>query len=184
MYGILGEDTSDVNTLKILARKIVNDPSLPIKVKGYDGCAEMLRKGAAQLRLFRSLGCRRMIVCYDADGPDPSGRHAVVERQIIRESQIEEPCCILIPVQELEAWILADVEAVTRIWKSWKPKPILNPERIDSPKEHLERLSRDEKRHQRYHHAIHNERVAEFLDLAKVHQKCPSFRPLVQFMAS
>jgi hypothetical protein len=46
-------------------------------------------------------------------------------------------------VYELEAWILADIAAVTKIFTSWLPQPISGiPEAIPDPKEHLIRLSK------------------------------------------
>ncbi len=91
-------------------------------------------------------------------------------------------CCIVIPVQELEAWILADIECASKVFPSWKPSPIHNPEGISKPKEHLEKLSRDSKQRPRYRHAIHNEQVAKHLDLEKVARKCPAFTVLAAFV--
>ncbi len=88
----------------------------------------------------------------------------------------------MIPVQELEAWILADIESVANVIPSWRLKPIDNPERIPSPKERLEKLSCGENKKQRYYHATHNEMVAPHLDLATREKKCPSFRPLAAFV--
>jgi len=183
VYGILGEDQSDVATLKVIVRRLARNESLPVKVKGYGGCAEMLRKGARQLRLFQGLKCTRFIVCHDADGPDPRPKRELVQRRIIAPSGIRQGCCIVIPVQELEAWILADIECATNIFSSWKPAAIQNPEHVAGPKEHLEKLSFDSKQKPRYSHAIHNEKMAWHLDLKKVSRKCPAFRELEAFVA-
>ncbi len=182
MYGILGESQSDVNTLRVFVRRIADNDLLSIKAKGYEGCAEMLRKGARQLDLFADLGCSRFIVCYDSDGADPATRRKKVEDEIVKKSSSAHPCCVVVPVQELEAWLLADIECATNIFSSWKPAPILNPEAIPSPKEHLEKLSRANNRRPRYAHSTHNERMAKYIDLQKVHQACPSIRPLFQFV--
>jgi len=183
VYAILGEDPSDVATLKVLVHRLADDESLQIKVKGYGGCGEMLRKGATQLRDFQNRGCRRFIVCHDADGPDPEPKRKLVRERIIQPSGIREGYCIVVPVQELEAWILADIECASRIFSSWRPSAIDNPERIAAPKEHLENLSREGKQKPRYSHAVHNERMARHLDLDKVSQKCPAFRRLAEFVA-
>lgn len=181
MYGILGEDPSDANTLKAIVRRLAGNDRLPIRIKGYSGGSEMLRKGAAQLKLFAALDCSRFIVCHDADGPDPTESYGKVTGRIVGPSGVQ-PCCIVIPVQELEAWLLADIEAVTHLITSWRPKPIPNPEAIDSPKEHLEKLSRKSNQRPRYVHAIHNERLALHIDLMKVAKKCPSFKTLADFV--
>jgi hypothetical protein len=183
VYGILGEDSSDVATLKILVRRLARNESLRFKGMGYSGCGEMLRKGARQLRDFQNRGCTRFIVCHDADGPDPGPKRELVRDRIIKPSGISGDYCIVVPVQELEAWILADIECATAIFSSWKPIAIHNPESIARPKEHLESLSRSSNQKPRYSHAVHNERMARHLDLAKVSRKCPAFRELAAFVA-
>lgn len=185
MYGILGEDDSDVATLKVLVRRLAKDESLPVKGKGYTGAGELLRKGAKQLNLFKVLhSCERFIVCHDADGPDPEPKRVLVSEKIVKPSGLTDDCCILVPVQELEAWILADIECAERIFTLWRPTPIQNPEKIASPKEYLEKLSRDCKQRPRYSHAVHNEKMATHLDLEKVRRKCPAFSVLVEFVCS
>jgi hypothetical protein len=188
VYGVLGEDKSDVATLKVLFRRLAHDELVSIKTKGYSGSGEMLKKGGKQLKLFAKFGCNCLIVCYDSDNEEPENRYQEVVKRIIKKSGLtglkKEIICILIPFQEIEAWILADIEAVTHIFKNWHPKPISNPESIDSPKEYLEKLSRDAKKRPRYNHATHNEKVAQYLDLDKVLQKCPSFNPLVELVES
>ncbi len=183
MYGIIGEDRSDVDTLKVLIRRLSSDDSVPIKGKGFTGCGEMLKKGARQFRLFQGLGCSRFLVCYDADNEEPFRRHQEVLERIVRPSAIISPlCCIVVPVQAMEAWILADIAAAQRLFSGWKPDPVPNPEGIRKPKQHLEKLSRDARHRPRYIHAIHNPQVARHLDLDKIQQKCPSFQPLADFV--
>ena len=188
MYGVLGEDKSDVATLKVLIRRLAHDKPVLIKTKGYSGCGEMLKEGGKQLKLFAKLGCNRLIICYDSDNEEPENRYQEVVKRIIKKSGLTglktEIICILIPVQELEAWILADIEAVTHIFKNWPPKPISNPESIENPKEYLEKLSRDAKNRPRYNHATHNEKIAQYIDLNKIIKKCSSFNPLVELVES
>ncbi len=183
MYGILGEHESDVATLKVLVRRLAGNESLPIKGKGYGGSGRMLQEGARQLCAFRNLGCLRFIVCHDADGPDPAPRRRLVSEKIVQPSGIRDGCCVVVPVQELEAWILADIECAINIFPSWRPAAVQNPEHVPNPKEHLEKLSRDSKQRPRYSHAVHNERMARHLDLRKVSRKCPAFRELEKFVA-
>ena len=67
MYAVIGEDDSDVEMLRVLMCRLANNKPLKIKLFGYSGCGEMLRKGAKQLQLFQKFGCTRFVVCYDAD---------------------------------------------------------------------------------------------------------------------
>ncbi|NJO18653.1 MAG: DUF4276 family protein [Thioploca sp.] len=184
MYGVLGEDKSDVEILKVLIRKLAANEKITIKTKGYSGGGEMMKQGKQQLNLFKNLGCCRFIICYDADGEKLEKRYEKVVNQIVTPSDLKKEAAIgiVIPVQEIEAWILANIEVVTQIFRNWQPKPVSNPESIDHPKEYLEKLSRDAKGKPRYSHAIHNARVAQYLNLNKIRQKCPSFKPLVDLV--
>ena|SRR5579864_9530976 len=184
MYGTLGKDQSDVNTLTVIVRRLAKNPSLGVRHKSFDGGGNMFNDGRRVLQALSSLNCNRLIICHDADGPVPSTNYHRVRERIVEPAGLEDSSLVLIPVQELEAWLVADIETMTRIFKSWKPKPISNPEGIRNPKEHLIRLSRDSRHRPRYSHATHNEQVARYLDLDKVKRKCPSFRPLVTFITS
>ncbi|MCY2953486.1 MAG: DUF4276 family protein [Planctomycetota bacterium] len=181
MYGVLGEDKSDVDTLKAIIRKIAGNESISICGHGFDSASQMLKRGESVIRLLADLGCRWFIIAYDADGSDPHARWQDVYSRVVKPAGIES-YCIVIPVQELEAWILADIEAVTKVFTGWCPTPIEYPEHIPKPKELLEKLSRDSKHRPRYSHATHNHRVAKYLDLEKVQQKCASIRPLINFV--
>ena len=182
-YAVLGEDRSDAETLQVLIRRLADNPRLPIKLKGYDGCGALLRKGARDLDEFSRQGCDRFVVAYDADRDDPSTRRELARTSILAPSRIPpNTCCIVVPVQELEAWLLADLPAVVHIFPSWRPEPITNPERIDDPKEYLEKLSRDSQRRPRYSHALNNPALAGKIDLATVERKCASFAVLAHFV--
>ncbi|MCG8587464.1 MAG: DUF4276 family protein [Pirellulales bacterium] len=180
---VVAEDRSDVEAIQVLVKRIADQPSLQVKGKGCDGCGDLLKKGAAILKRFAERGAKRFIICADADGTDPKPVRKQVEDRVVRPSGLEKTC-IVIPVQEFEAWVLADISAVTKIFSSWKPKEIGNPEAVESPKEHLERLSRDGKARPRYSHAMHNAKVAEHLDLDVVYKKCKSFRTLHKFVCN
>jgi len=182
-YAVLGEDRSDAETLRVLIRRIAGNERLTVKMKGYDGCGQLLRKGARDIDEFLNQGCDRFVVAYDADRDDPAARRAEAWSQVIERSRAVSPaCCVVVPVEELEAWLLADVGAVTKKWPGWRPEPIANPERVRDPKEQLEKLSRDSQRRPRYSHAVDNPMLAGHLDLAIVERKCPSFGVLAEFV--
>lgn len=169
--------------MKVITRRLLKHDSISIKQKGYHGCGELCTKGARQIRLFADQGVKRFIVCMDADGADPKPAHDRVLECVIRPSGVSDASCIVVPVQELEAWILADNEAVACVIPSFKFSACSNPESVASPKEYLERLSRQGRSRPLYSHATHNERVAEHLDLERLWRVCPSFRCLYEFVS-
>ncbi len=182
-YAVLGEDSSDAQTLQVLIRRIACNEGLTVKPKGYDGCGELLRKGARDLNDLLDQGYDRFVVAYDADRCDPVARRAEARMRIVDRSRVaSSACCVVIPVEELESWLLADVGAVSKKWPGWRPEPIASPERVRDPKEHLEKLSRDSQRRPRYSHAVDNPWLARHVDLAMVERKCPSFVVLADFV--
>ena len=105
MYAVLGEDKSDVHSLREIIWLLEGNSSISVKPKGYCGCHEMFRKGKRHLGVLKALGYEKSVVCYDADGPDPTQRFRDALEKIIQPSGVlgDGNCCILIPVQELEA---------------------------------------------------------------------------------
>lgn len=154
-----------------------------MKPKGYDGCGELLRKGARDLDEFLNQGYDRFVVAYDADWSEPAARLAEAQSRVVDRSRVAAgACCVVVPVEEMEAWLLADVGAVSKKLPGWRPEPIASPERVRDPKEHLEKLSRDSQRRPRYSHAVDNPVLAGLVDLEMVERKCPSFVVLADFV--
>ena len=182
MYGILGEDDSDIQTLRVLIRRLANDETLPIRGKGFDGCGKLLKDGWKFLKTLPELGCTRFIIAHDADQNDAGEIKRKLKDKIIKLSGLKSSICLLVSVQEIEAWLLADIEAVSNIFKQWQPKPELNPESIVHAKEHLEKLGRLAGGRPRYLPATHNPQLAKHIDLTKVSKRSPSFRPLEEFV--
>ena len=182
MYAILAEDPSDLKMLAILIRRIANDESIPITGKGYQGAPEMLKRGSEQLKAYQAKGkIQRYVICYDSDGKNAEARRQELIAKIVKPANIKNPVCALVPIQEIESWIMADMNAIKKVITSWEhEKEIPRSETITSPKEHLEKLSRQNQNQKpRYSHATHNEKIAVHLNLETVQRKCPSFSPLV-----
>jgi len=93
-------------------------------------------------------------------------------------------CLICIPVQELEAWLLSDPDAI-RAALNLPVSPNIKhpPETINSPKEHLGNLiSRASKREKIYMNTVHNEKIAKHVSIDRLRAKCPSFLPFDRFI--
>ena len=184
MFGLLCEDRSDLNTLQVLIRRLTRG-NMPIKGKGFSGSGELYRKGPQYIALLADLGVTNFLVCQDSDGQDPRAIEERIHSRILKQCGFRETSLALVPVEEMEAWILADLPAVTNVISAWRPtKAIANPSAVSSPKEELIRLSRDERKRDRYFPPMHNEKVANFLDLELVADKCNSFATMRDFVQS
>ncbi len=182
MLCIFGEDESDTRSLKHIVRNLCTNPSLPIKTKYFGSCGDMLNRGHRLMKLYHSEGCSAFVISYDSDGNNIKERYDDAHSKIIKASGLNVPYVLLIPNEEIEAWILADNVAIKSVIKTWEPVEILHPETVKDPKEHLERITKGGNKKPRYSHALHNPIVAQYLDLEIVYNKCPSFRPLKTFL--
>jgi len=185
VFAILAEADSDIGALKTLIRRILGDNSVPIRGKSYDGCGTLLKKGARDLAAFIGVGASHFIICHDADGSEPNDVSAAVIARVISPLKTRPSSyCVVVPVQELEAWLLSDMNALTTAVKKFQAREIPNPENISDPKKQIIRLGRDESGKEQYDPVVHNEKVAKWIDLAILRQKCRSFRPFLEYVES
>jgi hypothetical protein len=152
--------------------------------EAFEGKGELLVQGKRRVEYWSERGATAFLVCLDADDPSPEQARLEAERSIMRPDRVIVPLAIVVPVQAIEAWILADLPAVGRVfgWKSWNPPDIPSPESVDLPKKRLRQLSKDHRGRPRYNPVAHNPKVARELDLERVRSKCPSFQGLVDFV--
>ncbi len=179
---VLAEARSDADTMVVIIKRLLGNPRLSIMSKGFSGCGELRRKGTSHIRQFSARGAKRFVICHDADGPDPEPARQQVHKHIVAPAGVDQNACIIIPVQELEAWIIADEAAIQKVIPSFSLPAVFQPESQTSPKEWLVRQSRRGRSRPLYAPEMHNPRVAEHLDLRVVGGKCPSFRPLPAFL--
>ena len=182
MFAVLAEDRSDAESLVVLIRRISGMDNATIHRKGFNGCGELCRKAWCHIQDFTRKGARRFIICHDSDGANPGAVKQKVRDALAAKIQVPDDCCIVVPVQELEAWIIADEAAITKAIPSLVIKLVSQPESVPSPKEWLVDESRKGRSRPLYVPTIFNEKVAAFLDLQKVQRKCPSFGELVAFV--
>lgn len=187
MYVVIAEASSDIDCLKILIRNLANNKSIPIEGKGFGSCGDMLNKGAKLLSFYgKQKESHKFIICYDRDKDSAQQRYEQVISKIIKPAEIKKAgnlICILIPTEEIEAWILADIKAVSKVFSSFQSKKeFLHPETVANPKETLESLINKDKQRPLYTDTSDNKQIMEYLDLEIVKKKCPSFAELADFV--
>lgn len=180
MYAVLAEDESDADSIASIIKLIKKDNSVRVLKKGYGGSGELLKNGYAQIKLFNDArDCNQFVICYDSDGDDPEERKNQIINRIIKPSGVTANYCALVPVQELEAWFLSDLNAVKNIFRNLNLNPDYpQPELLNNPKEILRHRLKGLKPVPKYVNGIHNPQIASSLDIDVVLRKCRSFSPL------
>jgi len=180
--GIIAEDDSDVDSFKILIRRISGNGQIGIKKFVGRGCGKIKRKCNAWAKQLRDRGCGTLIIIHDLDNN--------VLDELRRKITIAlDPCpvkkhMICIPVREFEAWLLSDVESI-KLGLNLRnaPKEVRFPERIESAKEYLEKIvdkaSNGEKL---YLNTKHNAKLSEIITIDNIISHCPSFVPFYEFV--
>src|SRR5208282_1993808 len=112
MLAVLAEHRSDAESLVAIIKNILGNPNASIARKGFSGSGELCRKAPSHIRQFARSGATHFIVCHDADGPSADDSKQKVKRLVVDQVESRNVCCILVPVQELEAWIIADEDAI------------------------------------------------------------------------
>jgi len=180
MFAILAEDDSDAEALTHIVKRYFNNERLSVKKKGYDGCGGLLAKGARDIRIWRSQGVERFVVCHDADDHAPQEILAKVLELVVKPAKAQDACCVTVPVQEIEAWLIADEAAITAVIPSFRFKGHNQPEKISSPKEWLINQSEAENGKPLYSPKTFNAAVARHLRFDVVKKKCPSFKAFLE----
>ena len=183
VYGIVVEGYYDEVVLgeiikKILAREIIiisrrcNEKDRLIKV--FSEHLESFRYGNQGSNVDKA------IVIRDAHGRDPEELKESMKSKILNRRYPFEVKFLII-IHELEAWLLADEEAISRVTRSRSGKPAVpvnKPlESIIDPKETLGKVLSDAK--VPYTPAVAQE-IARESNLDKIKYRCPAFGEFCQ----
>jgi len=180
-WGIIAEGTSDVDVIKACIAKLVDAPNHKVAAMYDNGCNTLERKCASWAKILLTKGCNALIIVRDKDTKSEKEIKETIAGAL-------NPCpfeyrVIVVPVHAIEAWLLADEEAIRRVFNIKKPiKPIPNPEAELKPDKMLERLVERLSKNKRYYlNTDHNGKIATHARLAKL-KRCSSFIPLEEFV--
>jgi len=182
---VLGEQSSDCEFIQIMVGRISKQANLRFAKKSFDGCGNLLREGGKHLKNLLAAGVNQFIVCIDADGKDVAERQQEVRTRIFDAASFKQEECnatIVVPVQEIESWILANASAFNTPFPSWNLKDHKSPESIADPKRVLEKSTQLHNGRPRYSPMTHNRVAAEHLDIKKLCTVCPSFKTFHEFV--
>lgn len=177
--GIIAEDSSDVDVVTSILEKYSPRNKFYVKRFVGNGCGKLRNKCSIWIETLFKSGCEIVFVFHDLDRNNVSTlRAALLEK--IPANKIPKSL-IVIPVEELEAWLLSDQDAIQRVFSlKAKPKRYKNCESVKSPKEELEKLIWTISK-KRYLNTVHNERIAQQTSLENL-RRCQSFLPFDAFL--
>jgi len=179
---LIAEDQSDVDVITVLAKKISTKEFVIRKRLGF-GCGRIHAKANAWSRELSKDGCTLLMVVCDADDNDAGVLHARLSASLM-PCPIN-PSVVVIPVREIEAWLIADNAAVTkalRLQKALKHQP--SPESLINPKERLRDLVHERSQGRtRYLNTIHNVKIAKYATISRL-RRCKSFGVFESFLAA
>lgn len=178
--GVIAEDESDVKVFESLTAKLIKDHLFSVKWFKGGGSGKLRRKCGAWAQNLFAKKCKIVVVIHDLDQNDEDDLRNKITKQL--GSGAPGKHLILIPIQEIESWLLADRDAVKSTFSIRNlPKIPADTESIQNPKEFLRDIvTRNSKT--RYVNTVHNKVLASAVSVNVVMKKCPSFRPYPEFL--
>jgi hypothetical protein len=123
----------------------------------------------------------RALVVRDADRREPHALRREMEAKIAHRIYAFSPVRFIVIVRELEAWLLADSEAIATVTRGYSGRgvPVVNEsiEDIADPKARLQRMLSDAK--VAYTKEVAR-KIAAAANVEYIAYRCPSFRSFVQ----
>lgn len=177
--GVIAEDNSDIEVVSEILAKYINVNDFTVKKFIGHGCGKLRNKCASWAKLLTKQGCSHILLFHDLD------RHCetVLRKDLEDKIRLQGICdsIVVIPIEEMEAWLLSDPEAIKSAFSlKSKPKNISDCEAISSPKEYLRNLVWSLGR-KKYLNTVHNKKIANLTSLNNL-KRCRSFKVLDEYL--
>lgn len=177
--GVIAEDISDVHVITEILAKYIDRTKFSVKHFVGQGCGKLKTKCQAWATSLTKAGCQHILIFHDLDRNNEASLRKDITERIQQAEAIKT--LIVIPVEELEAWLLSDIEAIRQVFSiAQKIKAISDSETVKSPKEHLQKMVRKHS-NKIYMNTVHNKKIATHTNLQNL-IKCSSYKPLDDYM--
>lgn len=181
IVGLIAEDISDIEVVDEIIKKI--QPQIKYSIKYFigHGCGKIRGKCFQWAGFLKAKGCSTLIVVHDLDQNELKGLNTKLSQALANCSISKN--VIVIPIREIEAWLISDSLAIQTAMKLREKIPVIpNPEELIDPKKKLgEIIYLRSGKTKRYINSAHNRKIAAELDLDNV-RRCASFLPLEKFI--
>jgi len=172
-FGLVVEGNDDETALQELVQKCKSEVKVIRRKCGNK--VKLMQRFPGFLEEFRHVkggtNIDKALVIRDADNKNP-GELINRMQSKISNRHYPFPVKLLVAVQELEAWLLADESAVSVVTGKKAPK-IQNPEKLSDPKQRLKNVLSDAKIS---YTAEIARKIAARAKIEILESRCPSFR--------
>src|SRR5260221_5654851 len=149
---------SDVDVIKQITEKIIPVAEFSTRHRIGHGCGKLRRKCHAWAADLSRGGCTHIVVLHDLDNEDERALRSRLEAELADVHAANS--IVLIPIGEIEAWLLTDARAIQAVFRLQRPPRLPGqPESIRDPKRLLEEIVWRTAR-KRYVNSVHNVHVA------------------------
>lgn len=167
LIGPIVEGESEERAVPVLLKKLGVRHRSPLVAEGKQ---DLIRRARDYADLQRSKGASHVLFCFDADGPDGDS-----ELRRLKETLTDVPLLGFVPVHALEAWLLADEEALTQhLHLSTPLTAIARPEDDPTPADTLDDLFRANGRPEGYRKTRDAHLIAKLARLQRL-MRCASY---------
>jgi hypothetical protein len=179
MLGIIAEDCSDVEVIHEILKKYINPRDIKVKKFVGNGCGKLRNKCDSWTDNLFKQGCEYVFIFHDLDRYKEKDLRATLEKKVCPKKNSNS--LIIIPTEELEAWLLSDTQAIKKVFNLKKDiKDVKNSEQIKSPKEYIRDLVFSAER-KTYLNTVHNKKIAQEIKIEKFNN-CMSYKPFHKFI--
>ena len=179
--GVIAEERNDIEVLYEFTCKLVPENSFTFSSFAAHGCGRLRNKCRGWSNNLIQRGCTHLVIIHDLDTEVQNTLRAELDNSV-RDTGFSGRI-ILIPVFEIEAWLLSDPLAIQQTFGMKRlPNVPQNPETIPHPKEYLRDVVWKYSK-KRYVNTIHNKKVASVLSIRKA-LSCGSFAPYQPFLSN
>lgn len=179
--GVIAEDSSDVEVIKEFLAKYMQTHLFQVKPFVGKGCGKLRAKCSAWVDNLSKAGCQHIFIFHDLD----RNKEVELRKQIAdRLKACTFPnIAVIIPTEELEAWLLSDMAAIKSVFKVTGNLTIkAHCEQISSPKEYLGKLIRQTSQ-KPYLNTVHNQKIASKTSIASL-MTCESYKPFNEYVTT
>ncbi|MBI3167609.1 MAG: DUF4276 family protein [Chloroflexi bacterium] len=171
--GIIAEDDTDINVIHELIKKLARGKIFTIKKFSANGCGKLIGKCYQWSIQLKERGCDFLLVVHDLDEKQESQLRQKLEK-VLYTSPIKKRA-IIIPIKEIEAWLLSDHQAIEKAMKlKQNIGKIADPQSIGDPKRYLSELIYIKSGKTKRYLTKDNPKIAEKIDINNL-SRCSSF---------